>query len=467
MRVVQAYKYALDPNTTATAALFGHCGAARFAYNHMLARVKAVLDQRTAETSYGLTGDALTPALNWSAYGLRKDWNRRKNTVAVDRDTGMPWWSEYSKEAYASATADLAAALKNWSASRSGRRAGKPMGFPRFKRRRGDAVGSVRFTTGTIRLEGRTRVVLPVIGPVKTHESTRKLARRIEAGTARIMAATIKRERRRWWVVFTCEVDRCDPPPRLSGTAVGVDLGVKTLAVTSDGIAHPNPKHLTRHLARLRRESRRVSRRRGPDRRSGFTGSARWHRANRTRNRVQYRVADARRDSLHQLTSHLTGAYGAIGVEDLHVAGMLRNRRLSRAIADAGFATLRHQLGYKTAWRGSVFAVAERWYPSSKTCCGCKAVKTKLPLHVRVFECEFCGLVLDRDVNAARNLADQVYTLFPEWPGEVKRGRGGDVRPTRWAVASETSTRRPPLAVQGPPGGNARITEHHRYSSER
>jgi putative transposase len=142
-----------------------------------------------------------------------------------------------------------------------------------------------------------------------------------------------------------------------------------------------------------RRESRRVSRRRGPDRRTGNTGSARWHRANRARNRVHHRVANARRDGLHKLTTELAATYGAIAVEDLNVAGMLRNRRLARAIADTGFATLRHQLAYKTQWRGSVFAVADRWYPSSKTCSDCKAVKSKLSLSERVFLCQECGLV--------------------------------------------------------------------------
>lgn len=459
MRTLQAYKYALDPNATAEAGLYGHCGAARFAYNHILRVVKAVLDQRSAEASYGIGGDESTPKLNWSQYGLRKVWNQRKDLIAVDRDSGLPWWSGYSKEAYSSAMADLAAGLRNWSDSRTGKRAGRAMGFPRYKRRKGDAVGSVRFTTGAIRLEDRTHVVLPVIGRVKTHESTRKLARRIEGGTARILAATIKRERGRWFVVFTCEVERDDPAPRHPGIAVGVDLGVKSLAVMSDGAVHTNPRHLDKRLTRLRRESRRVSRRCGPDRRRGYRGSGRWHRANQTRNRVHHQIADSRRDGLHKLTTELAATYGAVAVEDLNVAGMLRNRRVARAIADTGLSMLRHQLAYKTRWRESVFVIVDRWYPSSKTCSGCQAVKIKLSLTERIFTCEECGLVLDRDLNAARNLADQVKVLFPEWRGEVKRGHGGDVRPVSRAIAGEVSTRRPLTAVQGPPSGNAGITE--------
>ncbi|MEV6772460.1 IS607 family element RNA-guided endonuclease TnpB [Nocardia sp. NPDC051030] len=431
MKVSCAYKYALDPNATAETALYEHCCAARFVFNHMLGVVKNVMDQRGAEVSYGIDPTELTPTVNWSAYGLRKIWNERKHVAAVNRATGRVWWADYSKEAYSSACADVAAGLKNWRESKSGKRKGPKVGFPRFKSKRSGHLPSVRFTTGAIGVDGRTHVVLPVIGRVKTHESTRKLARRIEAGTARILAATIKRQRGRWFVVFTCEVERTERVVSKPRSAVGVDLGVKTLAVTSDGVEHPNPKHLSGELSRLRGQSRRVSRRQGPDRRTGFAGSNRWHRANAARNRTHHQIADARGDGLHKLTTALARTYGAIGVEDLNVAGMLRNTRLARAIADCGFGELLRQLEYKTRWRATVFAVADRWYPSSKTCSRCARVKAKLSLAERMFVCEWCGLVLDRDLNAARNLAHQIGILFPEWLGEVKRGRGGEVRPIR------------------------------------
>jgi IS605 OrfB family transposase len=313
----------------------------------------------------------------------------------------------------------------------------------------------VRFTTGTIRIEpDRKHVALPRVGQVKLHESARKLARRLEAGTGRILSATVKRERGRWFVVFTCEIDRTDPPPKHPGRAVGVDLGVKTLAVTSDRAEHPNPRHLRAALATLRRQSRRCSRRQQPNRKHRYGGSNRWRRADRARNRTHARVADARRDGLHKLTTSLAGTYGAIGVEDLNVAGMVRNRRLARAITDSGFGELLRQLSYKTRWRGTVLAVADRWYPSSKTCSSCKAAKTKLALSERTYTCEHCGLVIDRDLNAAVNLADQIVILFPEWPGEVKRGRGDGVRPASLAVVDEASTQRPVIPVQGLSGSN-------------
>jgi putative transposase len=112
-----------------------------------------------------------------------------------------------------------------------------------------------------------------------------------------------------------------------------------------------------------------------------------------------------REDGLHQLTTRLAATYGTVVAEDLNVAGMLRNRRLARRIADAGFGLLRRQLAYKTTWHGGRLALAGRFYPSSKTCSGCGAVKAKLRLSERTYHCEPCGLVIDRDLNAARNLA--------------------------------------------------------------
>ena len=182
--VAQAYRFALDPTPAQVSTLESHCGAARFAHNHMLGVVKANLDQRSAERSYGVAKENLTPSQGWSLAQLRKTWNARKGVVA-------PWWQANSKEAYNSGLDGLSRALENWSTSRSGARAGAPVGFPRFKTRHRSAR-SVRFTTGAIRVEpDRHHVVLPRIGRVRTHESTRKLARRLQAGTARILSATV------------------------------------------------------------------------------------------------------------------------------------------------------------------------------------------------------------------------------------------------------------------------------------
>ncbi|MEU4480243.1 RNA-guided endonuclease TnpB family protein [Micromonospora sp. NPDC023966] len=148
-----------------------------------------------------------------------------------------------------------------------------------------------------------------------------------------------------------------------------------------------------------------MSRKAGPDRRTGQRPSRRWQRVSARLARAHARVANLRRDSLHKLTTRLTREHGAIVMEDLNVAGMLRNRRLARHIADASFGELRRQLTYKTQWNGGRLVVADRWYPSSRTCSGCGAVKTKLALSERTYTCQTCGLAIDRDLNAALNLA--------------------------------------------------------------
>ena len=315
-----------------------------------------------------------------------------------------PWWAQNSKEVYSAGLANLAAALRNWSSSRSGARAGRRVGFPRFKGRRGRL--SCRFTTGAFGLgPDRRHIRLPRIGTVRTHESTRKLARKVETGTARIRSATLSWQRGRWHVAFSVELPDPAPVERTGGRVVGVDLGIKSLAVLSTGQVVPNPRHLDAALTALRRVQRQASRRRGPDRATRTVGSNRWAKTKARVAALHTRVANARRDGLHKLSTRLVREHDVVVVEDLNVAGMVRNRSLARAIAGLGMAELRRQLDYKATDAGVRLVVADRWYPSSKTCSACGAVRAKLTLAQRQFMCENCGARLDRDLNAARNLA--------------------------------------------------------------
>ncbi|WP_203925065.1 IS607 family element RNA-guided endonuclease TnpB, partial [Rugosimonospora africana] len=362
--------------------------------------------------------EQLTPSLSWSLAALRKTWNQAKAEVA-------PWWGEVSKEAFNTGLDALARGLKNWSESRSGKRAGRHVGFPRFKSRR-RTTPSVRFTTGAIRVEpDRMHVVLPRLGRLKLHESARKLARRLEAGTARIMSATVRRDGGRWHVAFTVEVERADRAPARRGVVVGVDVGIKHLAVLSTGELVDNPRHLVAAQNRLRTLGRALSRKTGPDRRTGRRPSKRWEGAAARLGRAHARVANLRRDGLHKLTTRLAREHATVVVEDLNVTGMLANRKLARHIADAGFAEIRRQLAYKTEWNCGRLLSADRWYPSSKTCSGCGAVKAKLALSEREYECEACGLVIDRDRNAALNLAALAAQFDTAGSGPVA-GRGAD-----------------------------------------
>jgi putative transposase len=427
MLVTQAYKFALDPTPRRQRALRSHCGAARFAYNWGLNLVKQRLDERAAGQNVEVP---------WTLPALRREWNRAKHQVA-------PWWAENSKEAYNSGLDGLARALANWADSKHGRRNGPRVGFPRRKTKHRTRP-SCRLTTGTIRVEpDRHHITLPRLGRIRTCESTRKLARRLEAGTARIMSATITCTADRWFVSFTVEVHRGTPEQRPSRDVVGVDVGIRHLAVLSIGQVIPNPRPLDLAQRRLRRLNRQLARRGGPRSPDGTrrAPSAGWRQTKRRLGRAHARVAQLRRDRLHKLTTDLATTFDTVVVEHLNVSGMLRNRSLARCVADAGFAELRRQLGYKTTWYGSTLVTADQWYPSSKTCSACGTAKAKLPLSARAFHCESCGISIDRDLNAARNLAALVNDLVAGSGPETRNARGAD-RKTR--LGGQVATKREP-----------------------
>ena len=456
----QAYKFALDPTPAQERAFRSHAGGARKAHNTMLALVKAVMDQRRAERSYGTVEADLTPALNWSLAGLRKEWNRRKDEVA-------PWWGENSKEAYNTGLDALARGLDAWLKSRKGERAGKAAGFPRFKTAR--SRRSARFTTGTIRVEpDRHHVTLPRLGRIKTHESTRKLARRIEAGTARILSATVSEDSTgRWHVSFQVLVQRALMVPAHVGAGepvVGVDVGVKadSLMVVATPDGHeveyiPAPKSLTAAQVRLRALQRRAARQQGPydvATKTKRRPSKRWVRQQRRISRTHAHAAAVRRDALHKATTRLAQQHQVITVETLNASGMrsaggARKKGLNRALADAALAQVRRMLSYKTRWYASTLVEADRYYPSSKTCSGCGRRKPNLTLADRTYMCEHCGLTIDRDLNAAINLA----RLGETQQGEQSPAGSGP-------VAGRGATRETDPARAGNAGGREASTPH-------
>jgi putative transposase len=231
---------------------------------------------------------------------------------------------------------------------------------------------------------------LPRLGRLKLKEESR-----VEG---RILGATVRETAGKWFVSIRVEQEIAASENQ--APAVGVDLGVNRLATLSDGAAFDGPKALKSKLALLRRVSRQLARR--------HQGSQRRERMRKRLARLHYRIACIRSDALHKLTTHLARHYGTIGIEDLNVAGMLRNHRLARAVADCGFGEFRRQLTYKCQWYGAKLVIHDRFFPSSKTCSRCGAVKDELSLSERVYRCDGCGLVLDRDRNAALNLLPPV-----------------------------------------------------------
>lgn len=364
MLINKAYRYELQPTQGQLISLRKHAGVARFAYNWGLQERMRIFKENQGRDKFV------------SFIEQQNAWNAWKRSNA-------PWWVDVSSRAPMMALRNLDCAFKNFWAER---KSGRKVGFPRFKKRGvRDAFG----LTGTLKIAGKRKVQLPRIGKMRTKESTEKFK-------GRILSATVSREVDRWYVSFCVKVEWIDPRP-VAGPVVGVDVGLKHFATLSDGTQIDAPKPLAANLGRLQRRSRQHSRKQkgSNNRRKSTIHLARLHR----------RIRNQRKDFLHKVSTRLARTKQAIVVEDLNVRGMSKNRRLSRAIMDAGWSEFRRMLEYKSVWYGSRLVIADRFYPSSKICSTCGIKKDSLTLSDRVFKCESCGVEIDRDLNAARNLA--------------------------------------------------------------
>lgn len=364
MKVRQAFRYELDPNNVQRSALARHAGTARYAYNWGLAERKRMLD----------AGEGVTNAI-----AQHRAWNRFKRENA-------PWWLQVSKCAPQEALRDLdRAMMAHWKSPKT--KEGRKVGFPRFKRK---GINDHFRLTGSIQV-GQNDVTLPRLGKIRTKEQTVKL----HAWGAKITSATVRREAHRWFVSLAVEVDRADPAA-VKGPIVGIDRGITTFAVCSDGSVIQSPRALEGGLGKLRRLSRSLSRKQ--------KGSNNRAKAKRVLARHHRRIRNQRLDALHKATTHLAKTKQVIVIEGLNVSGMIRNRHLSRRIADQGWGEFARQLSYKCDWYGSKLVVAGRFFPSTKTCSACGEVAADVPLSERSFVCEGCDLAIDRDLNAAINL---------------------------------------------------------------
>jgi putative transposase len=368
--ITQAYAYAIDPTPEQANLLRSHIGGSRFAYNALLGLVKANWDGNRQRKDAGEEVPK-EEYLGTSHFDLLYLW-------AAHRDELAPWWSENGASTYNDATQRLSRAFVNW-------RQGKAR-FPAFKSR--GQGGSVRIMGPAVRLVDSHHVRVSRIGEIKTYESTLKLYRHLERGTARIMAATITERRGRWTISFTVEVQRVVVPTRAPERVIGVDVGLTTLytGATPSGehvLEVTNPRHLVKVEKKLASAQRIAARRQGP--RRGVAPSNRWKRANTRVQKVHAGVANSRRNLIHETTTMLAKDYDLIVVEDLNVKGMLQNHALAQHIADAAWGEFVRQLEYKSQWYGSRIVRAGRFYPSSKTCSQCGTVKAKLSLDERVY----------------------------------------------------------------------------------
>jgi len=362
MTVHKSYKIELKLNNKQRTLCIKAAGCARFAYNWGLA---------TKIDEYEKTGN------NPGAFELHK-------RLVVLKKTEFPWLSEVSAKVPIQALRDLDSAYRNF--FRRVKKGTEKPGFPRFKSKSG-GVGSFRLYQN-IHMEQK-RIKLPRLGWLRLKECD------YIPTDQRIVSATVSERAGRWFV--SVNIEHADyQPPKHMGLAVGVDVGIRTLAVTSKDEQFDNPQALRKHEKKLARLHRSLSRKnKGSNNRMKAVKSLAKH---------YFKISNMRKDSAHKASDSITKNYSLIGVEKLNVAGMIKNRHLSKSMSDAGFGELIRQIKYKAEWRGGRVVEADRFYPSSKTCSRCGNVKGKLSPSERTYECAVCGLSIDRDLNAAINL---------------------------------------------------------------
>jgi putative transposase len=368
MKLLRAYKTELDPTCAQVEQLLQHAGCARWAYNWGL---------RRKIEAYKATGKSP------SAIDLHRELNILK-TKPVE-EGGVPWMYESSKCAPQEALRNLDSAYKSF--FRRCKSGAKHKGFPRFRSRK-NGIGSFRLT-GTIRAS-LASVQLPSLGELRLKEHGY-----LPTKDTKVLSATVSESAGRWFVSLQVEEELTDPAPKPTHV-IGVDVGIKHLAVTSDGEVFDNPKALIKSQRTLRVRQKAVSRK--------VKGSTNRRKAVARVARVHRRVANIRRDVIHKMTTAIVKSASTIVIEDLNVSGMLKNHSLARALSDASPSEIHRQLTYKSKWYGSELLKADRFYPSSKRCCCCGNVKETLSLGERTYHCEACGSVIDRDLNASLNL---------------------------------------------------------------
>lgn len=348
----------LDPSPTQETYFRKACGCTRLAYNWGLAEWKRLYEAGEKPTAFGV--------------------KKKFNVVKGDK---FPFVSEVSKWGPEHAFADLGRAFQNFFSGRTK--------YPTFKKK---GVRDSFHTDGSVLRVGGRKVRLPVIGWVRMREVLRF--------KGKLVSGVVSCTAGKWFISLNVEFDPPQIPDRKNQTA-GVDLGIKHLAtISSNGTVEKveGPKALRRLLPKLQRLQRVVSRR--------VKGSNRRAKAELAVARLHYRIRCIRNGALHKLTTNLVHRFTAIGIEDLHVAGMVRNRRLARSLADQAFGEFRRQLTYKAETAGTTLVVADRFFPSTKTCRSCRHVIDKLELSARTWTCPRCGNCHDRDSNAAGNLED-------------------------------------------------------------
>ena len=426
--VTQVVKLRLEPSAAQVELLRGCCGTARAAYNILLYQVRANLGQRAAEKTYDIADADLTPALSWHRFGLEK-------LLRANREQWLPWHEQVPYLVLDRSAHQLAAGLARWKTGAEK--------FPRYRKKHGPGAGLAPVTfreTGAPWLTGGGRVLALARSNAKRREFAteaggpgsvrvvkdnrgRRAAKLIRDGRGQVQEVTYSFSGGYWWAALRMRVlPAAVTQPTMCATqtraaSLGVDAGMgrhfatinEPLPGVSDSRGHIDaPMFLRRACADLALAARQLE--------LTEAGSRRHAKALARVQRLHGRVAARRATWQRHLAIALTEDAHFVGVETLSLKGMARRTkgyRFGRSVADNGYGLFVQVLTRQAAKRGCTVVQADRFYPSSKTCSDCGAVKTKLPLSPREYTCTTCGLSLDRDVNAARNLAALARTLRP------------------------------------------------------
>jgi putative transposase len=356
--------------------------------------MKITRGYRTEKEVYRTTGKRPT------AIDLHKELNKLKQS-------DYPWMYAVSKCAPQEALRDLDKAYKHLfrrvELKKQGKWKGK-LGFPKPKKK-SKAIGSFRLT-GCIKVFSAA-VQLPRLGCLRLHE------RDFIPTEARVLSATVSEKAGRWFVSLQVALEQDKPVPTAT-SAVGVDLGIKRLATLSDGTTFANPRALKHAQKRLRRLERQKSRRK--------LGSKNRKKTCKRLAKQHAKVTSIRGDAAHKLTSYLCKNHALVAIEDLHVAGMLKNHALAQAVSDSNFGEIRRHIEYTARLYGCYVVTIDRWYPSSQICSTCGWRNDEQTLADRPFVCEQCGMVLDRDVKAAKNLLSEALRTTASSAGSHASG---------------------------------------------
>ena len=350
----------LNPNNKQATLMAQHAGYARVAYNFALSSFKAGLD--TDE---------------WRTY---VDIKREFNAVKYDK---FDWCSELSQNASKNAIHNLGDAVTRWKKGQNS--------FPVYKKRSDRISYQADNGTGTVDVH-KNRINLPKIGWVRMREELRY------RGT--ISKVVVSKRNNRWFVsiLIDCDISnfKYQPPLFDDKEPIGIDVGINTLATCSNGDTYDNPRPLKRFERKLARANRSLSRK--------VFGSQNYHKAKDVLSGVHYRIACIREDAHHQASLRIVRKASAIGIETLNISGLLKNRKLAKALSDSALSRFLIMLKYKADRRGIPITEADQFFASSKTCSNCGHKKVELTLSERHYHCSECGLDIDRDLNAAMNL---------------------------------------------------------------